>query len=192
MFDVRRLVVFILESCLESPWMAIAIWFTIFIDSLCAFSNLAVTQTHACSCVTHVTFSYCVCLGLYLTLMRKEILGEWSMLMIYDTYGWPLHSPSISADSCSPTPSLQAHLKQETSDYTGVVFLLPFLFLPLCCWTTLFNINALFHPSVAVVSAGGGDIVVGLVEMEKPWSFIEVELNLNSVYQENLVIIKDQ
>ena len=45
------------------------------------------------------------------------------MLMIYDIYGWPLHSPSISADSCSPTPSLQAHLKQETSDYTGVLLL---------------------------------------------------------------------
>ena len=40
--------------------------------------------------------------------------------------------------------------------------------------------------------AGGGAIVVGLVELEKACSFIELELNLSSVYQENLVIIKDQ
>ena len=47
-------------------------------------------------------------------------------------------------------------------------------------------------PSVAVEFASGGAIVVGLVELEKACSFIEVELNLSSVYQENLVIIKDQ
>ena len=47
-------------------------------------------------------------------------------------------------------------------------------------------------PSVAVEFASGGAIVVGLVELEKACSFIELELNLSSVYQENLVIIKDQ
>ena len=45
---------------------------------------------------------------------------------------------------------------------------------------------------MAIEFARGGAIVVGLVELEKACRFIEVELNLSSVYQENLVIIKDQ
>ena len=47
--------------------------------------------------------------------------------MIYVDDSWYLWLTASfafnSADSCSPSTSLQAHLKQETSDYTGVSLL---------------------------------------------------------------------
>jgi hypothetical protein len=75
MFDVRRLVVFILESCLESPLDGKChIYDSLYL--LIHYAHLKHAVIATCFCVTHVTLSYCVCLGLYLALMRKEILGE--------------------------------------------------------------------------------------------------------------------
>ena len=142
MFDVRRLVVFILESCLESPLDGKChIYDSLYL--LIHYAHLKHAVIATCFCVTHVTLSYCVCLGLYLALMRKEILGEWSMLMIHDIYDWPLPSPSFPLTPALQQPAYKPTSSKRPQITLGYCFLLPFLFLPLCCWTTLFN--ALFH-----------------------------------------------
>ena len=143
MFDVRRLVVFILESCLESPLDGKCHIY----DSLYLLIHYAHFQTwlwHMLALVWHM-WHFLIAFVLACILLwwgRKYLENDlcWWFMIFMDDRSIRLQFP------LTPAPQLPAYKPTSSKRpqiTLGYCFLPPFLFLPLCCWTTLFK--ALFH-----------------------------------------------